>query len=149
MNLLEINDLLTEIRQQEDSLQWPVFNEALAWELGCTLQRGAELNQAAVHIEIEAFGRLLFVCANYHCRQGELDLIMREQQTLVFVEVRYRASRNYGGALSSVTPTKQQKIRHTARYYLMNQRINEAHQACRFDIVSYDDGQCNWLKNAF
>ena len=36
MNLLEINDLLTEIRQQEDSLQWPVFNEALAWELGCS-----------------------------------------------------------------------------------------------------------------
>jgi putative endonuclease len=92
---------------------------------------------------------LQFVCANYLCRQGEIDLIMREQQTLVFVEVRFRASRNYGGALASVTPAKQQKIRHTARYYLLNQRINEAHQACRFDVVSYDDGQCNWLKNAF
>ena len=63
MNLLEINNLLMEIRQQEESLQWPVFNEALAWELGCTLQQAAELNQAAVHIEIEAFGRLLFACA--------------------------------------------------------------------------------------
>jgi putative endonuclease len=92
---------------------------------------------------------LLFVSANYRCRQGEIDLIMREHQTLVFVEVRYRASRDYGGALSSVTPAKQQKIRHTARYFLLNQQINEAHQACRFDIVSYDDGQCNWLKNAF
>lgn len=92
---------------------------------------------------------LLFVCANYHCRQGELDLIMQEQQTLVFVEVRYRASSDYGGALSSVTPAKQRKIRHTARYYLLSQKINEAHQACRFDIVSYDNDQCSWLKNAF
>ena len=92
---------------------------------------------------------LLFVSANYRCRQGEIDLIMREHQTLVFVEVRYRASRDYGGALSSVTPAKQQKIRHTARYFLLNQQINEAHQACRFDIVSYDDGQRSWLKNAF
>ena len=92
---------------------------------------------------------LLFVCANYRCRQGEIDLIMREHQTLVFVEVRYRASRDYGGALSSVTPAKQQKIRYTARYFLLNQQINEAHQACRFDIVSYDDGQLSWLKNAF
>lgn len=92
---------------------------------------------------------LLFVQANYRCRQGEIDLIMREHQTLVFVEVRYRASRDYGGALSSVTPAKQQKIRHTARYFLLNQQINEAHQACRFDVVSYDDGQGSWLKNAF
>ena len=92
---------------------------------------------------------LLFVSANYRCRQGEIDLIMREHQTLVFIEVRYRASRDYGGALSSVTPAKQQKIRHTARYFLLNQQINEAHQACRFDIVSYDDGQLSWLKNAF
>ena len=92
---------------------------------------------------------LLFVSANYRCRQGEIDLIMREHQTLVFVEVRYRASRDYGGALASVTPAKQQKIRHTARYFLLNQQINEAHQACRFDIVSYDDGQRSWLKNAF
>ena len=53
---------------------------------------------------------LLFVSANYRCRQGEIDLIMREHQTLVFVEVRYRASRDYSGALSSVTPAKQQKI---------------------------------------
>lgn len=92
---------------------------------------------------------LLFVSANYRCRQGEIDLIMREHQTLVFVEVRYRASRDYGGALSSVTPAKQQKIRYTAHYFLLNQQINEAHQACRFDIVSYDDGQQSWLKNAF
>jgi putative endonuclease len=92
---------------------------------------------------------LFFVCANYRCRQGEIDLIMQEHETLVFVEVRYRASRDYGGALASVTPAKQHKIRHTARYFLLNKQINEAHQACRFDIVSYDDGQRSWLKNAF
>ena len=46
---------------------------------------------------------LLFVSANYRCRQGEIDLIMREHQTLVFVEVRYRAQTSHGGAAASVT----------------------------------------------
>ena len=82
MNLLEINDLLTEIRQQEDSLQWPVFNEALAWELGCTLQRGDELNQAAVHIEIEAFGRLLFVCAMPGSAPSNADWARRKRNVV-------------------------------------------------------------------
>lgn len=92
---------------------------------------------------------LLFVTANYYCRQGELDLIMQDQDALVFIEVRYRSSQQFGGALASISPAKQKKIRHTARYYLLNHGINEAHQACRFDLVTYDNGQCLWLKNAF
>lgn len=92
---------------------------------------------------------LQFVCANYQCRQGELDIIMQDKDTLVFVEVRYRTSADYGGALSSITPAKLKKIRHTARYYLQQQGINEAHQSCRFDIVAYEHDQCDWLKNAF
>lgn len=92
---------------------------------------------------------LLFIAANYHCRQGELDLIMQDQDTIVFVEVRYRASTKFGGAIASITSAKQKKIRHTARYFLLNHGINEAHQACRFDFVIYENEQCQWLKNVF
>lgn len=63
MNLMEINEAIAELRRQEDALQWPVFNESLAWDLGCSLQQAARLSACAIHIEIEAFGRMLFVCA--------------------------------------------------------------------------------------
>lgn len=92
---------------------------------------------------------LLFLTANFHCRQGELDLIMRDRETLIFVEVRYRASNQFGGALASITAAKQRKIRHTARYYLSQNGLNEAHQSCRFDVVYFEHDQCHWLKNAF
>lgn len=92
---------------------------------------------------------LHLVCANFSCRQGEIDLIMQDRDTLVFVEVRYRASLDFGGALASVTPAKLKKIRHTARYYLQQHGINEAHQSCRFDMIVFEHDQCDWMKNAF
>ncbi len=63
MNLMEINEAIAELRRQEDALQWPAFNESIAWDLGCSLQQAAALSSCSVHIEIEAFGRTLFLCA--------------------------------------------------------------------------------------
>ena len=102
--------------------------------------------QARLFLEMNG---LSFISSNYHCRQGELDLIMKDQDALIFVEVRYRSSNQFGGAIASITASKQQKIRHTARYYLLKNGLNEAHQACRFDVVYFENGQCHWLKNAF
>jgi len=86
MNLLELNDSLMEIHQQEESLQWPVFNEALAWELGCTLQLAAALNEAAVHIEIEAFGRMLFVCAMPGSAPSNADWARRKRNVVQLLQ---------------------------------------------------------------
>jgi len=79
---------------------------------------------------------------------GEIDLVMKESATgtLVFVEVRQRASRAYGGAAASVTAAKQRRIVFAARHYLL--RLREA-PACRFDVVSLEGGAIQWLRAAF
>jgi putative endonuclease len=78
---------------------------------------------------------------------GEIDLVMRDPAgTLVFVEVRRRASRAFGGAAASVGHVKQRRIVFAARHYLM--RLAEQ-PACRFDVVSVEAGRIEWLRAAF
>ncbi len=90
---------------------------------------------------------LVLVESNYHSRHGEIDLIMREHDTLVFVEVRYRKSNNYGGAEVSITPAKQRKIALTALQYLQKHRQTES--PCRFDAVVTTEAGSQWIKAAF
>jgi len=96
---------------------------------------------------------LTFVDKNIHCRQGEIDLIMQDGNTLVFVEVKYRKNNHFGGAISAVSVTKQNKIRHCATFYLHKMKLNEYNTPCRFDVMALEGDinqpQINWLKNAF
>ena len=89
---------------------------------------------------------------NYRCRHGEIDLIMRDLETTVFVEVRLRAegraSGNFGGAAESITRTKQQRIIAAAQHWL----IGKTECPCRFDVVlleGIDTGDITWLRDAF
>jgi putative endonuclease len=78
---------------------------------------------------------------------GEIDLVMRDGAgTLVFVEVRKRADRSFGGAAASVSPLKQQRIIFAARHFLM--RLAQQ-PPCRFDVVSVEAGAIEWLRGAF
>jgi putative endonuclease len=78
---------------------------------------------------------------------GEIDLVMREPGgTLVFIEVRQRASRAYGGAAASVSHAKRRRIIFAARHYLMRLA---APPPCRFDVVSVEAGAVEWLRGAF
>ncbi|MCB5188599.1 YraN family protein [Methylobacillus caricis] len=91
---------------------------------------------------------LQLVTRNYHCRFGEIDLIMQEQKTLVFVEVRLRSHAQFGGAIASITPSKQSRLLRTAEHYL--QRHGDA--ACRFDAIlmeQLDSASIQWIKDAF
>ena len=82
-----------------------------------------------------------------NARGGEIDLILRERDgTLVFVEVRARAARGFGGALASVSATKQRRLVRAAQHYLMRLA---APPPCRFDVVAIDGGELRWLKAAF
>ncbi|MDO6444860.1 YraN family protein [Colwellia sp. 1_MG-2023] len=96
---------------------------------------------------------LSLLTKNFHSRQGEIDLIMKDDDCLVFVEVKYRKNNHFGGAISAVTQQKQQKIIKTAIFYLQQQNLNEYNTACRFDIVAIEGDTNNptihWLKNAF
>ena len=91
---------------------------------------------------------LKLVTSNYQCRFGEIDLVMREGKTLVFVEVRLRSNADFGGAAMSITTSKQQRLARTAEHYL--QQYGES--ACRFDAIlmsEMDMGNIEWIKNAF
>ena len=90
---------------------------------------------------------LQLVQQNYSCRFGEIDLVMREQQRLVFVEVKFRRSNHFGGAAAAVTLSKQQKLTRTAQCYL--QSVGQQH--CRFDVVAITEqpADIRWIKNAF
>ena len=97
---------------------------------------------------------LQLIDKNFNSRYGEIDLIMRHKDSLVFIEVRYRKNLDYGGAIASVTPTKQQKIIKTALYYMQKQgrEFN-----ARFDVVAITGAMgapnqqlsIEWIQNAF
>lgn len=109
--------------------------------------KGRDAEQAA--ISFLQSHKLTLVTQNYRCRFGEIDLIMRDQTTLVFVEVRMRANEAFGGAAASITTAKQKKLLCTARHYLSE--LNDD-PACRFDAVLFSGaaGQhVEWIKNAF
>jgi putative endonuclease len=91
---------------------------------------------------------LRVIARNYRCRFGEVDLIARDGNTLVFVEVRMRSHDRYGGAAASITAAKRVRLLRTARHYLAN--IAQV-PACRFDalLVSGNGGTIEWLKSAF
>lgn len=90
---------------------------------------------------------LAAVVRNYRCKGGEIDLIMRAADgTLVFVEVRQRRSRGFGGAAQSVTPAKQRRVLHAAAHYLATlDRV----PPCRMDVVAMEPGRIDWLPGAF
>jgi putative endonuclease len=86
---------------------------------------------------------------NFRTRVGEIDLIMQQAQTLVFVEVRFRQSSNYGSPAETVTPHKQQRLIRAAMHYLQRQGLD---QPCRFDIVAISGSRqqtIEWIQNAF
>ncbi|MDB5958953.1 MAG: YraN family protein [Massilia sp.] len=87
---------------------------------------------------------LALVEANFHCKGGEIDLVMRERDTLVFVEVRQRADRKHGGAAASITPAKIRRLVRAAQYYLLQFPHTPP---CRFDVVAIDGDQLDWLRN--
>ncbi len=93
---------------------------------------------------------LALVERNYRCRGGEIDLIMRDGGTIVFVEVRFRSDLRFGGALASVDFHKQARLIHAASHFLATKRID---RPTRFDVaaVSPDQGKLaiQWIKDAF
>ena len=87
------------------------------------------------------------VCRNFRCKQGELDLIMTDQQTLVIIEVRFRKTDTYGSAVESITQKKQSRIMAATHVYLSSRKTD---CPIRFDVAAISgNGHINWIKNAF
>jgi len=110
--------------------------------------RGAE-ELAAAHLVGLGLEPLL---ANYRCRFGELDLVMRDGAVLAVVEVRRRSSARFGGAAASITRAKQHRIARATRHLLLTHaELREL--AVRFDVVTFESAaagpRIEWLRDAF
>jgi putative endonuclease len=101
---------------------------------------------------------LKIIAQNYLCKMGEVDIIAREESTLVFIEVRYRKDNHFGGSAFSVNLRKQKRIAKAAAHYLQSHRLTNK-IACRFDVMAIEgkiafeqtltSSQLNWIKGAF
>jgi putative endonuclease len=101
---------------------------------------------------LQAHG-LLLLQPNYRCRFGEIDLVMRDGDTLCFIEVKFRKSLRFGGAAAAIPELKQRKIIKTALFYISTHK-QLANQAMRFDAVliqrqANGSNQIDWIQSAF
>ena len=112
--------------------------------------RAGRSGEAFVRRWLEAHG-LRHICSNFRCRYGELDLVMRERDCIVIVEVRYRARNDYGGALPSILPAKLQRIA-KAIQFLLQQHRQLREMPLRFDVIALagplDKLTVTWCKRA-
>ena len=115
--------------------------------LSKTLRGKAGEDLACQYLERQG---LILVERNYRCRRGELDLIMRDGEQLVFVEVRCHRAGAYGTPAETITRAKQAHLITAARHYLQKRRFDTA---CRFDVLAITRGSgqpvVEWIKDAF
>ncbi len=115
--------------------------------------RGAAAEQQAC--DLLRRNGLTIRARNYRTRQGEIDIIAEDGNTLVFVEVRLRSNSSFGTPNESITPQKQQRILRASQHYLQREKIGDS-RPCRFDAVcltaqheSSPDVSAQWIRDAF
>lgn len=125
----------------------------------CLSQQGTSIQPVRIGRQIEERAVEILkargwreVARNYCIRGGEIDLIMRHEDTLVFVEVRYRKNSRHGSAAESITLTKRKRIIRAAQHFMANQVGSDI--AARFDVIAFygltqQNMACEWIPNAF
>jgi putative endonuclease len=108
-------------------------------------QQGASAESDATRLLDEAGYRI--VERNFRCKAGELDIVARDGDVLVFVEVRSRSDDDHGSAVEMIRRTKQRRVIRVARYYL--ETVAPVFEECRFDIVAITAGEPVLIKDAF
>jgi len=114
-------------------------------------QRAGHTHETRALALLAAAG-LVPLARNLHCRAGEIDLVMRDGDTLVFVEVRARTGDGYGGAAASVGRAKQARLARCAALLLPALAMRHwggRTPPVRFDVVAFDGGRACWLTAAF
>lgn len=109
------------------------------------IERGASAESVAAELLIAAGYRI--VERNFRCKAGELDIVARDGDVLVFVEVRSRADDEHGSAAEMIGRDKQRRVARVATYYLDS--AQPAFEECRFDVVAITAGDAVLIKDAF
>jgi putative endonuclease len=109
------------------------------------IQRGASAEADAVSLLVASGYRI--VDRNFRCKIGEIDIIARDDDVLVFVEVRSRSDGEHGSAVEMVGRTKQRRVARVAAYYLAT--VQPVFDQCRFDVVAITAGEAVLIKDAF
>lgn len=148
----------TKIASIQPRTEVPIQASFVQQENSTTYKRNYSAQQEkGLNYEQEALDFLLnqgliLLTRNLACKMGEIDLIMLDQQTLVFIEVRFRQNNSYGGAIASITPAKYHRLQRTAHYflpYLARKFFQNQLPKCRFDAICIDGKSTEkiWLKN--
>lgn len=114
-------------------------------------QTRAQITGQAKEQQAQAFLQsqgLCLLARNVRFKCGELDLIMKDKDQVVFVEVRWRADGSFGGAAASIGLAKQRRVRAAAQLWLQ-QRYGSSWPACRFDVCALSNQTSDWIQNAF
>lgn len=101
--------------------------------------------QAAQYLESVGY---CVTARNYRCKKGEIDIVARDGAYLCFVEVKFRKTADFGGALGAVNYSKQQRISKAALWYLMENGYGDE-VSCRFDVLGITPEGMELIKNAF
>ena len=116
--------------------------------MGCFKRRDSGIRAEIEALDFLKKNGLQLIQKNFVGKRGEIDLIMQDQDDIVFIEVRYRHNNKYGSALETIDAIKQRKIIQTAHYFLHKQQLTDKVN-CRFDVVAFEGTQLDWIKNAF
>ncbi|MDD3141303.1 MAG: YraN family protein [Lachnospiraceae bacterium] len=101
--------------------------------------------KAMIYLEQQGYK---IITSNYRCKKGEIDIIAKDGECLVFCEVKYRTDERKGNPLEAVEMKKQQTISNCALYYLMEQKIAD-NISCRFDVIGILGDEMFLIKDAF
>lgn len=91
---------------------------------------------------------LQLIETNFRTKLGEIDLIMKDREYLVFIEVKYRKSGQFGNSLEAVSLQKQKTICRVSDTYRIKEQISEF-TPIRYDVIAVDGNQIQWIRNAF
>lgn len=129
--------------------KWKSLN-LIMYKSFTTRARGKFIEDKACHYLQEKGLKLL--SRNFLCKCGEIDLIMQDKDILVFIEVRYRKSSDYGDCVESISRYKQQRIINATDLYCNKHQISEK-VVCRFDVLAVSSVQnqlkIDWIRDAF
>ena len=113
-------------------------------------QRIAHLTGARAERRADNFLReqgLHFVARNYRCKGGEIDLIMKDGEQWVFIEVKFRENADFGDAAEYFNRPKQKRVRHAIQHYMITHHLNPEMSACRIDLIAINGDKIDWYQS--